>query len=119
MKKMKDIMLELEEKERDEVAKTIDECMKRICCENVDWRNFAVYDSSVSTITNILRKMEIHFLLPIAEEVVMDEAGREVRILITSTKDKQDDVWFVRVDTTKLLARIECSSRTMKYLQAE
>ena len=118
MKKMKDIMLELEEKERDEVAKTIDECMKRICCENVDWRNFAVYDSSVPTITNILRKMEIHFLLPIAEEAKL-EKDKQVKIIVTSTKDKYDDVWFVRVDTTKLLARIECSSRTMKYLQAE
>lgn len=117
MRRMKDIMLELEEKERDEIAKTIDECMKSICCESVDWRNFKVYDSSVSTIKNILRKMEIHFLLPIAEEVMLEEGKREVRILITFTKDKHDDVCFVRIDATKLLARIDCSPKTVKYLQ--
>ena len=118
MKKMKDIMLELEEKQRKEIERTVDEVMKRICCEDVDWRNFEVYESSASMIINILSKMEIHFLLPIAEEAKL-EKNRQVRIIIISTKEKYDDIWFVRIDATHLLARIDCSSKTAKYLQAK
>lgn len=114
--KIKDIIVKFGEDERKEIETTIDACMESICCKDVQWREFSVYDSSSELMEKALQNLFIEFLLPIAEKA-RDETDREVIILCGSTKKKEDEIWFVRVNPLQLYATISFSSRTIKYLQ--
>lgn len=116
--KLVDIVSEIPEERRKEVEKTIDACMTSICCEDVDWRNFNVYDSSSKMMQKILEHLSIEFLLPIAEKA-KTENEREVIIFCSTTSEKEDEIWFVRVKSTELHATINLSSATAKYIKAD
>ena len=116
MQQIKDVVAAMKDLEvREDVEKTIDECMKKIGCENVDWRNFYIYDSSVFWIENILSKMQIFFFIPIAE-AVKNASKREVILFCSKTKEKEDRIWTIRVNATQLHVNIYISPKTAEYL---
>ncbi len=115
MVQLSDVLLKIEVNERTDVEKTVDETMKRICCEEVNWRKFYVYQDSISLMVGILSKFQIHFLIPIAEEAKKDKE-REISIICCSTNQNYDEIHFVRINETKILARIDFSRKTAKKL---
>ncbi len=116
MKQIKDVVATMKNlTEREDVEKTIDECMKKIGCENVDWRNFYIYDSSLPWIENILSKMQIFFLIPIAEEAKVN-SKRKIIIFCNKTKEKEDEIWTIRVNATQLHVNLYISPKTAEYL---
>lgn len=113
--KIKDIIEKFGEDERKEIETTIDACMESICCKDVQWREFSVYDSSCELLEKALKNMFVEFLLPIAEEA-KDESDREIIILCSSTKKKEDEIWFIRVNPVQIYAMISFSAKTTRYL---
>ena len=116
MKQIKDVVAAMKDLQaREEVEKTIDECMKKIDCENVDWRNFYIYDSSLHWIESMLSVMQIFFFIPIAEAAKVNNK-REVIIFCNKTKEKEDRIWTIRVNATQLHVNLYISPKTAEYL---
>lgn len=116
--KLNDIIEKFPEENRKEVEKTIDACMRSINCEEVDWKEFAVYDSSCELLQKILQNLAIEFLMPIAEKA-REEKERKVIIFCNEAKKEDDEIWFVRVNSTDLHATITLSSETIKYISRQ
>ena len=115
--KLEDVLNQIPEEKRKEVEMTIDACMASICCEDVNWREFTVYDSSSKIMQKVLQSLAIEFLLPIAEEA-KKESEREIIIFCNATAE-EDEVWFVRVKSVQLHATINLSTQTWKYISKE
>ena len=116
--KVKDIIKDFPEKTRKELETMLDSCMKSICCEKVVWRDFEVYDSSVELMSNILQNLAIEFLVPIAEEAEK-KPERNIIILCNTSKEEDDNVWFVNRSASKIYATITLSTQTAKMLSAK
>lgn len=113
--KIKEIMEKISEEKRGEVEETVNACMKSICCENVNWKEFSVYESSSNIMQEILENLAIEFLLPIAE-VAREEPEREIVVFCNIVSKKEDDIWFVRVKSKQLHATINLSNQTVSFL---
>ena len=113
--KIKDIIKKFPEKTRKELETMLDSCMKSICCEKVDWRDFEVYETSVEIMRNILQNLAIEFLVPIAE-VAEKKPERTITILCNTSKEDEDNVWFVNRSASKIYATITLSKQTSKML---
>lgn len=111
--KLKDIIEKISN--RSEVEKTMDACIKSIGCEQVNWKEFFVYDSSADLVEEILENLSIEFLLPIVEKS-KKEPEREVIIFCSKVDEKDDEIWFVHVNSTELHATINLSAKTVRYI---
>ena len=114
--KIKDILNEFKESERKEIEATVNECMKSICCEEVEWKEFCVYEICSELFKKMLQKLQISFLLPIAESA-RDEIKREVMIFCYITKQKEDRIYCVRSNSNKIHWMISLSKKTAKDLE--
>lgn len=112
--KIKDIVAKIPEENRKELEKIMEACMKSICCEDVEWKEFNVYDSSSELMSKILQNLLVEFLLPIAERE--REEKREIIILCNEWTEKKDEIWFVNVNAEKTYATISLSQQTAKKL---
>lgn len=113
--KIKDILAKLTEEEQKEAMSTVNSCMRSICCENVKWMEFVVYDQSAELMRKIIKKLAIEFLLPIAE-IAREEQGCEITIFCNCSDAKYDDIWHVRVNKSKIYVTINLSKGTRKHL---
>lgn len=111
--KLKDIIEKISN--RSEVEKTMDACIKSIDCEQVEWKEFFVYDSSADLVEKILENLSIEFLLPIVEKS-KKEPERDVIIFCSQAGEKTDEIWFIHVNSTELHATINLSAKTVKYI---
>lgn len=119
MKKMKIILSSISEREREEIIKTFDTCIKAICCEDISWQEFFVYESSEEMMKKMLLSKEAQYIMVICDQVKCireeEKEGRTVKICITENK-KEEEVQCIKGNENTLLAVITLSTRSKKRL---
>ena len=106
-------MEDAKEVARDEIEITVDACLEAICCKEVDWKSFRVYESSVPIMKNMLKAMAVEYFLVIADEV----RDLDVEVKIALKKAKKSSVWMVPVNHSEIVAVISISDKCYKNLQ--
>lgn len=115
-KSIKELLEKIEEKQREEIEKTIDACMRSICCEKVDWRNFFVYPSTEDFILNVCIGLTMEYFLPIAE-AKRDNPKRKVSIIYI--KSEENDYQILRANANELYAMIYISPEKAEYISSK
>lgn len=101
--RIEEILEELEKEERNNLEILIDECMKSICCEDIDWEAFQVYLPSKQDVKTLLENQEIEYLEVIADESKSRDCNC-VKISIMHAKEKY--IQTVKHNSNTLIAII-------------
>ena len=118
MTKIREIIQEVQKGKRKEVEETLKACMKAVCCDSEKVLQFEVYDSSINMVKRIIEKMQNEFLIVIAD-YSKQEPERKVIIYCNETKEKEDEIFFVKKNKTEVHAIINLSKGTSKFLKEE
>lgn len=118
MKKISEILQEIEEEERQEIVKTYDYCIEAICCEEIDWQSFIVYKESEDIVKNMLITMQPQYIMTVCDQI--KELKNEERIVKLSVIEKKRDdvqVWTTKGNLNVMIAVIEISQKFKKDLE--
>lgn len=111
------LLEELEEKKRNEVVTLYDECMKSICCENIQWKNFECFNPSCETMKMTLNALAPEYIMVIADKINQQEnKERTVRIAFVNTKEPTS-VYTVNQNADITLAYISLSRERKRELE--
>ena len=99
-----EILKGMDEDIRKEIVRTVNESMKIICCENMKWEEFQVYNSSVKLMELILKNFATEYLLAVSNEILLREGIEEITIAIQ--KGKEDLCDTVRCHKNELFVSI-------------
>lgn len=110
-----EILKGMDEDIRKEIVRTVNESMKIICCENMKWEEFQVYNSSAKLMELILKNFATEYLLAVANEVLLREGIEEITIAIQ--KGKEDLCDFIRCNKSSLfVCLVIANKKTKKFL---
>lgn len=102
----------MEEELKNEVVRTVNESMKIICCENMKWEEFQVYNSSAKLMELILKNFATEYLMVVANEVVKRDGIEDVLILVQ--KGKEDLCDFIRCNRSDLFVSLVIANKKLR-----
>lgn len=104
------ILLEFKQEKREKLVTFVNECMKSICCKDVNWQGFEVYEPSKEKMIGLLQNEAIEYLEAIADEMKLKQYDK-VKISIVHSKNKT--IQTVGLNNHTLLAIISATKKEL------
>ena len=91
MRTINSILSEMEDDVRKNIEENMDLCLKAICCEGINWKEFLVYERSIEAMEGILKGGATEYIMAIADHLQSETTGIEtvkISIIKGHVKDK-------------------------------
>lgn len=111
------ILENLEEEKRNIITTLYDECMKSICCENIQWTAFECFTPSCKMMELMLNALAPEYIMAVADKLNQEENTKKtVKITFVITKD-ETSVYTINQNFDTILVYISLSKKRVKELK--
>ena len=117
LKRVEEIMEQLEEERIKLVGKTFDRYMKSVECQNIDWRMFKVYEQSEKYVLAMLDKLQAHYFIAVATALDAAESVNEAEVIVVDGDEEETDEMSTIVNRGTMYATITLSFESQKFLK--
>ena len=118
MRTINSILSEMEDDVRKKIEENMKSCMRAICCEGINWKEFLVYEPSVEIMEEILKGGATEYIMAIADHLQSETTGIEtVKISIIKGHIKDKSFRPIRQNLNTLIAVITIPKREWELLK--
>lgn len=114
-KKISEILQEVEETKRNEIIELMDTCLKSICCDNIDWKEFQVFIPSCEMVKMMLESLTPEYLMTVCDNVNLD-THQHVKISVLKGQ-KETSIFTINQNIDTMLVYISISNKRLKEIE--
>lgn len=104
------ILCGFEEEKRKEIVEVFDNCVQAICCEEIAWENFEVFEPSCKDVKKILKSLTPEYIMTICDKVNLCDVLPKVKITILHDK-KETSISTINLNIDTMLIYVSISNK--------
>lgn len=114
--KINQILETIEETKRKEVIEIYDECMKAICCENIDWQAFEIFTTSQEILKNMLLALSPEHIMAVTDIINQRDGQKAIVKIALQVKDKEE-IFTVKQSSDTFIVSVQITNKHNKILE--
>lgn len=114
--KIVQILDSIEETYRKEVIKTFEECMRAICCENIDWQAFEIFTTSQEIVKNMLLALSPEYIMAVSDLINQRDGEKCIVKIAFQVKDKEE-IFAVKQSSDTFIVNVQITNKQYMLLE--
>lgn len=110
------ILNSIEETRRKEIITTYNECMKAICCENINWQAFEIFNTSQDIVKNMLLGFSPEHIMAISD-IINQRDGEKCTVKICFHIKENEEIFTVKQSSDTFIVSVQITNKQLMLLE--
>lgn len=109
--KIRTLLEDFDKNEAKKIERTFEECLKSICCEKIDWKDFEIFNPSCEMMSKMLKSMSPEFIMTICDKLCQQNKEKRTVKIGFIFNAKETKVETINRNANTVLAFIELTNK--------